>query len=221
MSSSSFDTFCNFNSSVSGFDKKKRSSLFWFLLFVLWINHQIFEQVENVIRWKNNLRALTGDFTAFSHAIGNWFEKPCIFYVVKNTIGWYRKKKEEKYSYFGRRYGYQFPRLPQLGEFPCIFLYYGKLMGETHQFSIWKSIPQDGNPMEKATIPLKLYGNQFLRFSPFDGFCCLFPCYGKLMRKTHAFPMWWSVPQDGNLKEKNAHTTEIVWEPISQVFPFW
>ena len=30
--------------------------------------------------------------------------------------------------------------------------------------------------------------NQFLRFSPFDGFCYNFPCYRKLMRKFMHFP---------------------------------
>ena len=30
----------------------------------------------------------------------------------------------------------------------------------------------------------KKYGNQFPMFSSLDGFCCLFACYGKLMRKS-------------------------------------
>ena len=32
------------------------------------------------------------------------------------------------------------------------------------------------------------FGNQFPKLSPFDGFGCLFPCYGKLMRKHMHFP---------------------------------
>ena len=31
-------------------------------------------------------------------------------------------------------------------------------------------------------------GNQFPKLSPFDGFGCLFPGYGKLMRKHMHFP---------------------------------
>ena len=42
-------------------------------------------------------------------------------------------------------------------------------------------------------------------------------CYGKFDEKTHAFPMWWSTPQDGNLMEKSTHTVGKVWIPISQV----
>ena len=37
--------------------------------------------------------------------------------------------------------------------------------------------------------------------------------------KTHAFSIWWSIPQDGNLMEKPFHFMEKLWEPISQVFP--
>ena len=36
-------------------------------------------------------------------------------------------------------------------------------------------------------ILLKMYGNWFPSLSPFDGFCCFFPCNGKLMRKPMHF----------------------------------
>ena len=32
------------------------------------------------------------------------------------------------------------------------------------------------------------YGTLFLELPLFDGFCCLFPCYGKLMGKPMNFP---------------------------------
>ena len=37
--------------------------------------------------------------------------------------------------------------------------------------------------------------------------------------KTHAFPIWWSIPQDGNLMEQTTHFMEKLREPISQAFP--
>ena len=50
----------------------------------------------------------------------------------------------------------------------------------------------------------KKYGNQFSRLSPFEAFCCLFSDMDKTMRK-HAFPIWWSIPQEGNLTEKHPY----------------
>ena len=40
----------------------------------------------------------------------------------------------------------------------------------------------------KVPILLGKYGYQFARLSQFDGFHCIFPCYGKLMRKPMHFP---------------------------------
>ena len=37
--------------------------------------------------------------------------------------------------------------------------------------------------------------------------------------KTHAFPIWWSAPQDGNLMEKITHTMRKAWVTIFQVLP--
>ena len=91
---------------------------------------------------------------------------------------------------------------------------------------------------KKAPILCEKYEYQFPRFSTYDGSCKIFPetnfpGFSHLMsfsaisyamgndEKTHAFPIWWSIPQDGNLIEKTTHFMEKVWEPISQAFPIW
>ena len=79
------------NSSVSWIDFSfftKRSLPYRFFLFALLRNHQILEQVETIILWKNNLRALQVDFVAFSRAIRDWSEKPCVFHVLNYTMRW-------------------------------------------------------------------------------------------------------------------------------------
>ena len=43
----------------------------------------------------------------------------------------------------------------------------------------------------------------------------------EIHEKTYGFPIWWSIPQDGNLMEKTIHFMENVRKPISQAFPFW
>ena len=43
------------------------------------------ENVETIILWENDLRARRVDFAAFSRALRNWWEKPCISRVVKYT----------------------------------------------------------------------------------------------------------------------------------------
>ena len=77
------------NSSVRGIDFsffEKWSLPYRFFLFVLLRNHQMLEQIETIIMWKNNLRAHRVNFAAFSRAIRNWWEKRCISHVVNYTI---------------------------------------------------------------------------------------------------------------------------------------
>ena len=41
---------------------------------------------------------------------------------------------------------------------------------------------------KRAPIIWEKYEHQFLRFSPYDEFCCIFPYYQKLMGKPMHFP---------------------------------
>ena len=73
---------------ISFFQKKKKEFILPLFLFSLSRNHQILKQVGTIILWKNNMRVHRVDFAAFSSAIRNWWEKPCISHVVKYTIRW-------------------------------------------------------------------------------------------------------------------------------------
>ena len=57
------------------------------------------EQAEKIMLWKGNLIARKVGFAAFSHAMTNSWENPCISHMVKYAIGW--NLMEKKYSYFG------------------------------------------------------------------------------------------------------------------------
>ena len=121
----------------------------------------------------------------FSCAMKNWRENPCISHMVKYTAGW--ESNCEKSSYYGKSMGTNFPGFPHSMGFTAFSMIW-EIHEKTHAFPIWWSIPQDGNLIEKTPKLWKLYGNQFLRFSPLDGFYYLFPCYRKLMRKHMHFP---------------------------------
>ena len=81
-----------------------------------------------------NLQSLphTMGFVAFSRTMANWWENPCISYMMKYTIGWELDGK--KLPILRERYDYQFPRFSPHDGFCCIFPYYGKLMGKPMHF---------------------------------------------------------------------------------------
>ena len=71
----------------------------------------------------------------------------------------------------------------------------------------WKNVP----------ILWEKYDCQFPKFSPYDGFSCIFPYYGKLMLKHTHFPYDEVYHKMGIGREKSTHTMGEVWLPISQV----
>ena len=72
---------------------------------------------------------------------------------------------------------------------------------------------------KKAPILWEKYEYQFPRSSPYDGFCCIFLYYGKLMGKPMHFPYDEVYHRMGIKWEKSTHTMGKVWLPISQVLP--
>ena len=72
---------------------------------------------------------------------------------------------------------------------------------------------------KKLPILWEKYDYQFPRFTPYDGFCCIFLFYGKLMRKPMHFPYDEVYHRMGIGWKKTTHTMGKVWLPISQVFP--
>ena len=163
---------------LSFFKKKRCRLLYWFFLFVLWMNNHILEQVEKVILWKTNLRAHRVDFTAFSRVIGNWWEKPCISHVVNYTIGW--ESDRRKVSIL--------PDSPNSTGFVAFSYAMGNWWGNPCISQVMKyTIGWESN-VKKAPMLWKKYEYQFPRFSPIPGFCWIFLCYGKLKGKPMHFP---------------------------------
>ena len=100
------------------------------------------------------------------------------------------------------------------------FLVLWEIDGNIHAFSHmtkytigWES---DG---KKVRILWEKYDYQFPRFSPYSGFCCIFPYYGKLMGIPMHFPYDEVYHRMGIGWEKSTHTMGKVWLPISQVLP--
>ena len=88
-------------------------------------------------------------FAEFSHAVGNWLEKPHISHVMKSTIGWESNKK--KAPILWEKYEYQFPRSSPYDRIDCIFSCYGKLMGKPMHFPYDEVYHRMGIEWEKST----------------------------------------------------------------------
>ena len=73
---------------------------------------------------------------------------------------------------------------------------------------------------EKASILWEIYEFQFPRFSPEDAFCCIFPCYGKLMGKLKHFSFYKVYPRIVIGCGKRTYTMGKVLVPISKVLPY-
>ena len=72
---------------------------------------------------------------------------------------------------------------------------------------------------KKAPKLWEKYEYQFPRSSSYNGFCCIFPYYGKLMGKSMHFPHDEVYHRIGIRWEKSTHTMGKVWLPISQLLP--
>ena len=71
-------------------------------------------------------------FPAISHAMGDWWENPCISHMMKYTTGW--ESYEEKLPMLREKYEYQFPRFSPYDGLCCISPYDRKLMGKSMHF---------------------------------------------------------------------------------------
>ena len=72
---------------------------------------------------------------------------------------------------------------------------------------------------KKAPILWEKFEYQFRRLSWHNGFCCIFPYYGKLMEKPMRFP-YDDVYHRMRIRwEKSVHTMGKIWLPIFQIFP--
>ena len=98
---------------------------------------------------KKHSESSPGGFCCIFRGIRNWWEKPCIFHVVK-----YTKRLESDRRNVPIRWGkngYQFPRLSKLDGFHCIFPGYKKLMGKVMHFVYYKVYYRMWTYWEKIT----------------------------------------------------------------------
>ena len=100
--------------------------------------------------------------------------------------------------------------------FRCILL----LISTCLHFKVMKNtiIGWESNG-KKAPILWQKYEYQFPRFFHTPWVLLGFPMLWEMEREIHAFPVWWSIPQDGNLMIKSTHTMEKVLESIFQASP--
>ena len=120
-------------------------------------------------------------FAAFSYAMENWWGNQCISHTMEDTTGWESNGKKD--SYFGNCMGTNFPCFPQLMGFTAFSHAIGNYE-KTHALSHmmkytigWESNGKK-TPILWVPVPLNLL----------IGFCCILPCYGKLMGKPMYFP---------------------------------
>ena len=71
----------------------------------------------------------------------------------------------------------------------------------------------------KVPVLWKKHESQFPRFFPIRWVLLDFLVLWEIDGENHAFPIWWIIPQDGNLMVESADAMEKVWEPIFQAFP--
>ena len=127
----------------------------------------------------------------------------------------------KKYPYYGKSMITNFPGFPHTIGFVAL----SRTMGNwwenpciSHMMKYTIGWELDG---KKVPILREKYDYQFLRFSPYVGFWCIFRYNGKLMGKPMHFPYDEVYHRMGIRWEKSTHTMEKVWLSISQVLPIW
>ena len=132
----------------------------------------------------------------FPRTIGNWWENPRISHMMKYTIGW--ESNGKKVPILWEKSDYQFPRFSPYDGFCCIFPYYGKLMGKPMHFPYDEVYHRMGIRWEKTTLTMGEVWLPISQVFPIQWVLLHFPVLWEIDGKTHAFSIWWSIPQDGN-----------------------
>ena len=130
-------------------------------------------------------------------AMGNLWEKPCIFHGVGDTVGW--KSDGKKYPYFGESVGTNFPGSLKLMDFATFFNAMGNWWGNL-SIPIWWSILQDGNLVGEMHLCYRK--SMSTNFPGFPWVLLHFPMLWEIDGETHVFLMWWNILWDGNLNGK-------------------
>ena len=115
---------------------------------------------------------------------------------MKYTIEW--ESNGKKASIILEKYEHQFPRFSPYVEFCCIFLCYGKLMGKPLHFPYDEVYRRMGIVWGKSTHTTGKVWVPISQVHPIRRVLLHFPIISKIDGETHAFPICWSIPQDGN-----------------------
>ena len=122
----------------------------------------------------------------------------------------------KKHPYYGRIMSTNFLGRPHT----VGFVAFSRTMGNWWENTCISHMIKCENQMgKKVSILWEKYDYQFPWFSPYDGFCCIFPYYGKLKGKPMHFPHDEVYDRMGMGWEKSTHTMGNVRLPISQVLP--
>ena len=128
----------------------------------------------------------TMGFVAFSCTMGNWWENPCISQMMKCTKGW--ESDGKKYPYYGKSMITSSPGFPHTMGFVEFSVSMGNWWENSCFSHMMKYTIRRESDGKKIPILWEKYDYQFPRFYPYDGFYCIFPCYGKLIGKPMNFP---------------------------------
>ena len=125
-------------------------------------------------------------FVGFFCAKGNWWENSCISHMMRYTTGW--ESNGKKHPYYGNSMGTNFWGFGHLMVFAEFSHAIGNWLENPYISHVMKSTIGWESNGKKAPILWEKYEYQFPRSSSYNGFCCIFPYYGKLMGKPMHFP---------------------------------
>ena len=139
-------------------------------------------------------------FVEFSRTVGNVQGKPCISHMLKYTIRW--ESNGKKAPILWEKYEYQFPRLSPYHGFCYIFPCCGKFMGKPIHFPYAEVYHRMGIGWEKSTHTMGKVWLSISQTFPVPWDLLHFPLQWEIYGETHAFPICWRIPYDGNLMRK-------------------
>ena len=119
---------------------------------------------------------------------------------MKYTIKW--ESNGKKAPIIWEKYEHQFPRFSPYDEFCCIFLYYWKLMEKPMYFAYDEVYRRIGIVWAKITHTMGKVWVPISQVHPMQRVLLHFPVIWEIDGETRAFPIWWSISNDGNLMAK-------------------
>ena len=136
---------------------------------------------------------------------------------MKYTIKWQSNGK--RHPHYGKSKSTSFLGSPHMMGFAAFSFTMGNWWGNPCISHLMKYPTGWESYGKKSHILWEKYEYQFPRFTPFDGFCCIFLDYEKLMGKPMYFPYnkVYHMMQIG--WNKRTHTIGKAWISVSQTFP--